>query len=112
MTLRLSSAQKEPRFCELFKNILHRFLLEVIRETLQTPIKTFPKYYDQKVIIFSDISLLRLRKNMSIAMENMTESQKNKNKLCQSTVKNLVLDYRNIIILRMYKHNALLSKIS
>ena len=50
---------------------------------------------------------------MSIAMENMTESQKKKkSKLCQSTVKSLVLDYRNIIILRMYEHNALLSKIS
>ena len=49
---------------------------------------------------------------MNIAMENMTESQKKKSKLCQSTVKSLVLDYRNIIILRMYKHNALLSKIS
>ena len=61
--------------------------LEVIRETLQTPIKTFLKYYDQKIIIFSDISLLRLGRNMSIAMQNMTESQKKKKKKKVSYVK-------------------------
>ena len=47
--------------------------------------------------IFSDISLLRLGKNMSIALQNMTESpplrkkKTNKKKNCPSIVKSLVL---------------------
>ena len=54
-----------------------------------------------KAKIFSDISLLRLGKNTSIALQNMTESprlrkkktnkQKNKKKNCPSIVKSLVL---------------------
>ena len=41
-------------------------------------------------LVFSDISLPRLGKNMSIALQNMTESKK-KNSI-PSTVKILVLD--------------------
>ena len=46
-------------------------------ETLQTPINTLFQHFEQKNI-FRDISLSRLDKNMSIALQNITESQKNK----------------------------------
>ena len=36
------------------------FLSEIISETLQTPIKTFLQHFEQKNIIFSDISLPKL----------------------------------------------------
>ena len=49
----------------------------MIRGTLLTSIKTFLQFAEEKHIIFSNISLLRLGKNMSIAMQNMTESKKN-----------------------------------
>ena len=69
----------------------------------QTSIKTLVQDFEQKNI-FSDISLSRLGKNMSIALENMTESpppplpppkkrKKEKNiKLYPIIVKSLVLD--------------------
>ena len=53
-------------FYEFFHNILQAVLSEVISETTQVPIKTFIQYFEQKSIIFSDISLPRLGKNMSI----------------------------------------------
>ena len=80
---------------------MHQFLSEIISETSQAPIKTFRQHFEQKIIIFSDISLPRLGKNMSIAMQNMTESQKQTNKqtnkqknskLCPSIIKSLVID--------------------
>ena len=52
--------------------------MEIINETSQTPIKTFLHHFEPKIIIFSDISLPRLCKNMSIAMQNMTESPEKK----------------------------------
>ena len=69
----------------------------------QTSIKTLVQDFEQKNI-FSDISLSRLGKNMSIALENMTEyppptppppqkKKKKKNiKLYPIIVKSLVLD--------------------
>ena len=49
-----------------------------MKHYIQTPIKTFLQHFEKKHIIFSNISLLRLGKNMSIAMENMTgHPQKN-----------------------------------
>ena len=62
---------------KLFQNILPGFLLEIISETSQTPIKMFLQHFALKSIILSDISLPRLGKNMSIAMQNLTESPKN-----------------------------------
>ena len=59
-----------------FGNILHGFSSEIINETSQTPIKTFLQYFEQKSFTFSEISQPRLGKNMSIAMQNMTESLK------------------------------------
>ena len=56
---------------------MHGFLSEVISETLQTPIQTFLHLFEDKSIIFSDISMLELGKHMSIAMQNMIESPKN-----------------------------------
>ena len=77
---------------------MHGFSSEIISETSKIPIKTFVQHFEQKNI-FSDISLPRLGKNMSITMQNMTKSKKkqkkqNKNKktLCPSIVKSLVLD--------------------
>ena len=43
----LSLVQKEPYFYELFEYILHGFSLEIISETLQTPIKTFVQHFEQ-----------------------------------------------------------------
>ena len=43
----------------LFESILHAFLSEIISETLQKPLKTFAKLLDAKLIIFSNLSLLR-----------------------------------------------------
>ena len=51
----VSSAEEEPQLYELFENILHCFLLEVITETSQTPIETFLQHFEQESIIFSDI---------------------------------------------------------
>ena len=59
-------------FYELFEDILHDFLLEIISETLQIPIKTILQLFEETRITISDISLLRLGKYMSIAMQNMT----------------------------------------
>ena len=56
---------------------MHECSLEIISETLQTPINTLFQHFEQKNI-FRDISLSRLDKNMSIALQNITESQKNK----------------------------------
>ena len=79
----------------MFENILHGFSSEIISETSKIPIKTFVQHFEQKNI-FSDISLPRLGKNMSITMQNMTKSPKKikekKRKLCPSIVKSLVLD--------------------
>ena len=38
--------------------------------------KLFLQYFEQKIIIFSDILLPRLGKDTSIAMQIMTESEK------------------------------------
>ena len=71
---------------------MHGISPEITSETLQTPIKTLARHFEQKDI-FIDISLLRLGKNMSIALQNMTESQKNEEKnSIPSIVKSLVLD--------------------
>ena len=64
---------------------MHECSLEIISETLQTPINTLFQYFEQKNI-FRDISLSRLDKNMSIALQNITESQKNKKKTTTKTV--------------------------
>ena len=48
----------------------------------QTPNKNFLKHFEQRNI-FNDISLSRLGKNMSTAMQNMIEYQK-KNQLTMS----------------------------
>ena len=48
----------------------------------QTPNKNFLKHFEQRNI-FNDISLSRLGKNMSIAMQNMIEYQM-KNQLTMS----------------------------
>ena len=45
---------------------------------IQTPIKTFPQLFEEKPIIFSNILLLRLGKNTSIAMQNITEPSQKK----------------------------------
>ena len=71
---------------------MHGISPEIISGTLQTPIKTLAQHFEQKNI-FIDISLPRLGKNMSIALHNMTESQKNEEKnSIPSIVKSLVLD--------------------
>ena len=54
---------------------------------------------------------------MSIAMANMTKSQKKKKKkklseLFPSIVKSLILDKKSIIVLGLYTNNLFLSKIS
>ena len=54
-----------------------------ITDTEPSHIKIFLKHSEQKSIIFSDISMARIGKNMSIALQNMTESQK-KNQLNMS----------------------------
>ena len=56
---------------------MHGFSTEIISETLQTTIKTLVQYFEQKNI-FSDISLPRLGKNMSTALQNMNEFKRNK----------------------------------
>ena len=68
-----SSAQEEPQFYESFEKILHGCSWEIISETSQAPIKTLVQHFEQKNIC-SDISLPRLGKNISIALQNMTES--------------------------------------
>ena len=62
--------QKSHSF-ELFENILHGFSSKIISETSQTPTETFLQLFEEKSIIISNISLLRLGKNMSVAMQNM-----------------------------------------
>ena len=47
-----------------------------MKHYMQTPIKTFIQHFQEKSLIFSNISLLRLDKNASIAMQNITESSK------------------------------------
>ena len=54
---------------------MHGFLSEIITKTSQTPIKTFLQHFEQNNI-FNDISLPSLGKNVSIAMQNMTETPK------------------------------------
>ena len=44
------------------------FSLEIVRETSQTTMKNLVQYFEEKTIIFSDTSLPRLGKTMSIAM--------------------------------------------
>ena len=46
---------RQTQLYELFENILHGFLSEIISETSQTPIETFLQYFEEKRIIFSDI---------------------------------------------------------
>ena len=77
---------------------MHECSSEIISETLQTPISTLFQHFEQKNIL-RDISLSRLGKNVSIALQNITESQKNNkknnnknSKLYQNIVKLLVLD--------------------
>ena len=70
-----SLVKEEPQFYELFKNISHGVLLEIINQISQTPVKTFLHHFEQKSIIFSDILLPRLDKNISIAMQKMTEKK-------------------------------------
>ena len=47
-----------------------------MKHYIQTSIKTFLQYFEEKPIKFSSISLLRLGKSTSIAMQNITESSK------------------------------------
>ena len=54
----------------LFKNLFLKLKSKHLCCSLQN------KHFEQKSIIFSDISLTRLSKYMSIAMQNMTESKK------------------------------------
>ena len=58
------------------------------------PSKLLSNFLNKKLyLVFSDISLPRLGKNMSIALQNMTKSKKNKNQnSIPSIVKSLVLD--------------------
>ena len=58
----------------MFENTLRGCSSEIISETSQAPIKSFVQNFEQKIIIFSDISLPKLGKNIDIAMQNMTES--------------------------------------
>ena len=58
----LSSIQGQQQFNELFENILYGFLSETIIYW------NFSPTFEEKSFVFSDISLLRLGKNMSIAM--------------------------------------------
>ena len=46
-----------------------------MKHYIQTPTKTVLQLIEEKQIIFSNISLLRLGKDISIAMQNMTESR-------------------------------------
>ena len=46
---------RKTQLYELFENILHGFLSEIISETSQAPIETFLQYFEEKRIIFSDI---------------------------------------------------------
>ena len=49
-------------------SILHGFLLDIISETSQTPIKTSKLWLcEEKSVVFSSISVVRLVKNMSVA---------------------------------------------
>ena len=57
-----------------FLKTLHGFLSEIISQTSHTPIKFIVQHFEQKNIIFTDTSLRRLGKNMSIALQNMTKS--------------------------------------
>ena len=58
----------------LFENILHEFSWETIREASKTPINIAVQHFEQ-TNIYRDILLPRLGKNMSMALQNMTESQ-------------------------------------
>ena len=62
----------------------------------------------KKSIIFSDISMSRLGKTMSVTMENMAESHK-KGWQSPNLVKSFVL---SVVLLRLYTDNTFLSKIS
>ena len=53
---------------------LETFYLNFRRK--QTPMKTVFQQFEQKSIIFSDISLPRLGKNISIPIQNIIESPK------------------------------------
>ena len=68
-----------------------------MKHYIQTPIKTFLKFFEEKTIIFSNISLLRLGKNTSIAMQNITESSK-KNQLTMT-------NQSKMFSLRLEKYN-------
>ena len=60
---------------------MHEFLSKIISEILQSPAQTFLQIFEVKDIIFSNLSLLRKGKIMSIAMLNMNESQKKKREI-------------------------------
>ena len=51
------------------------FFFFFVKHYIQTPTKTVLQLIVEKQIIFSNISLLRLGKDISIAMQNMTESR-------------------------------------
>ena len=51
------------------------FFFFFVKHYIQTPTKTVLQLIEEKQIIFSNISLLRLGKDISIAMQNMTESR-------------------------------------
>ena len=76
----LSSVSEEPKFYELFENILAWIFLGSNSWNLRHPSKLLSIISNKKNIIFSDISLPRLGKNMIIALQRMTESQKKKKK--------------------------------
>ena len=57
---------------------MQEVLSKIISEILQSPVQTFLQIFEVKDIIFSNLSLLRKGKIMSIAMLNMNESQKKK----------------------------------
>ena len=76
-SLILSTVKEELWFFELFGNILHWFLSEIISETLKALITTFLKLFEEKHIIFSNLSMLRQSNIRKVALKNMTECHKN-----------------------------------
>ena len=57
----------------LFENILREFSWETISEASKTPINIAVQHFEE-TNIYRDILLPRLGKNMSMALQNMTES--------------------------------------
>ena len=68
-----------------------------MKHYIQTPIKAFLKLFEEKTSIFSNTSLLRLSKNTSKAMQNITESSK-KNQLTMT-------NQSKMFSLRLEKYN-------